>query len=109
MLDWYTRHYAALPTSRAHAALAEETLGRDLGQHGFADMRSLDALATAHALQPGERVRDLGCGDGRIAEYVSDTTGATVLGVDFIAGAIEQAKSRTIGKRDRYLARPSAR
>ena len=76
MWYWYTDYYTALPTSPATAAFCARVYGRDLGQHGYMDLPQLDALLAAADLGPASRVLDLGCGDGRIAEYVSDTTGA---------------------------------
>jgi SAM-dependent methyltransferase len=47
----------------------------------------------------GDRILDPGCGNGGIAEYISDTTSARVSGVDFIPEAIRQAPERTTAKR----------
>lgn len=44
---------------------------------------------------------DIGCGNGKIAEYISDITGASVTGIDYIPEAIEEAEKRTASKRDR--------
>jgi cyclopropane fatty-acyl-phospholipid synthase-like methyltransferase/GNAT superfamily N-acetyltransferase len=101
MWDFYTRFYAAAATSRAYSRFCEGAYGRDFGQHGFADMEQLDALLGVTCLAPGDRVLDLGCGNGGIAEYVSDATGAAVTGLDFIPEAIRQAKERSAGKQPR--------
>ncbi len=53
------------------------------------------------ALTPQSRVLDLGCGTGRLAEYISDTTGACLYGMDYCPEAIEIANARTETKRDR--------
>ena len=44
---------------------------------------------------------DLGCGNGMIAEYIADQTGAHITGIDFIERAIHDAQVRTAGKRER--------
>jgi trans-aconitate methyltransferase len=54
----------------------------------------LDLLAP----QPGERVLDLGCGDGVLSEKIK-ATGATVVGVDASANMVEAAKRRGIDAR----------
>jgi SAM-dependent methyltransferase/GNAT superfamily N-acetyltransferase len=95
MRDFYTRYYAAIATSGTYAEFCERAYGRDFGQHGFADMAQVDALLDVTRLAPGDRVLDLGCGNGGIAEYISDTTGALVTGLDFIPEAIRQAQERT--------------
>lgn len=101
MRDFYERFYAAAAQSHAHACFCEHALGRNLCQHGFADMVQLDALIAAIDPAPGDHWLDLGCGNGMIAEYISDTTGAHVTGLDYIATAIVQAQARTAAKADR--------
>jgi ubiquinone/menaquinone biosynthesis C-methylase UbiE len=100
-LDFYARFYDALPRSRAYSEFCRQLYGMDLGQQGFCDLAQIDALLDAVQLQPGDGALDLGCGDGRIAEYVSDRTGARVTGLDLIPAAISRALERTEGKRDR--------
>ena len=101
MYDWYCRFYAAIATSRANAEFCERAYGRDLSQHGFADVAQVERLIAAADIGPDVRVLDLGCGNGRIAEYISDATGARVHGTDYIPEAIRQAIERTRAKRDR--------
>jgi ubiquinone/menaquinone biosynthesis C-methylase UbiE len=101
MFEFYTRFYAAVAASAAHGEFCRRVFGQDLGQHGFADVAQLDALIAAAGLGAGVRVLDLGCGDGRIAEYLSDRSGAHVTGLDYVPGAIEGARVRTASKADR--------
>jgi ubiquinone/menaquinone biosynthesis C-methylase UbiE len=75
--------------------------GRNLCQHGFADMEQLDALLAVTHLGPGQRALDLGCGNGMIAEYLSDRSGAHVTGLDYTPAAVRQAMLRTAEKRAR--------
>lgn len=99
--DFYTRFYEAAPRSRANAAYCARVYGRDLCQHGFADMAQVDRLIEVCELGPANRVLDLGCGTGQLSEYLADTTGARVHGLDLIPAAISQANARTEAKRDR--------
>ena len=39
MFDFYTRFYRAVATSAANAEYCERVYGRNLCQHGFADLR----------------------------------------------------------------------
>lgn len=95
MRDFYERFYAVVESSRAHALFCEQAFGKNLCQHGFADLDQLQALADVAGLGPGTRALDLGCGNGMIAEYLSDLTGAHVTGLDYIPEAIRQAQERT--------------
>ena len=101
MWFWYDAFYKATRTSKAYATLCERTFGRNLTQHGFSDMAQLGKLLEVTALSAQNRVLDLGCGNGAMAEYISDVTGAHVTGVDYIPEAIRQARERTVGKRHR--------
>ena len=80
---------------------ASGSLGRNLCQHGFADMRQIEALIEVTNLGPGDCALDLGCGNGMIAEYLADRTGAHVTGLDYIPLAIQQAQARTAARADR--------
>jgi len=101
MRDFYDNFYRATAVSAAHSQFCTRVFGRDLCQHGFADVAQLDALIAAAALGPGQSVLDLGCGTGLIAEYLSDRSGAHVTGLDYVPEAIRQACERTEAKADR--------
>jgi ubiquinone/menaquinone biosynthesis C-methylase UbiE len=101
MWDFYNNFYRATETSQAHKQFCTRVFGLDLCQHGFADVNQLDALIAAAQLGPGQRVLDLGCGTGLIAEYLSDHSGAHVTGLDYVPDAIRQASERTQAKVDR--------
>jgi SAM-dependent methyltransferase len=101
MREFYERFYAQVPSSPVHALFCERAFGLDLGQHGFADLAQLDALVEAVDACASQQVLDLGCGDGRISEYLSDRTGAYLTGLDYIPEAIRLARERTADKADR--------
>ncbi|MGD0272266.1 MAG: methyltransferase domain-containing protein [Gaiellaceae bacterium] len=101
MKDFYEAFYAAVEHSPAHHAFCERVFGKDLCQHGFADLEQLELLIEVAGLGPNQRLLDLGCGNGMIAEYLSDRTGARVTGLEYIPLAIEQARRRTAAKSDR--------
>ena len=101
MRDFYEHYYAAVNHSHSHARFCERAFGRNLGQHGFADIAQLDALIAAANLGPGQHALDLGCGNGMIAEYISDQSSAQVTGLDYIPAAIRQAQVRTAPKAER--------
>lgn len=55
MRDFYTRFYAAVATSAANAAYCTRVYGRNLCQHGFADLSHLDHLIQVSAIGPQSR------------------------------------------------------
>ncbi len=101
MKDFYTAFYAAVEHSQAHHVFCERVFGKDLCQHGFADLEQLELVLQTTHLGPTHRALDLGCGNGMIAEYLSDRTGAHFTGLDYIPEAIRQAQARTAAKADR--------
>jgi ubiquinone/menaquinone biosynthesis C-methylase UbiE len=98
---YYQYYYPAAQASKAHSELCERVFGKDLTQDGQADMRSIDDLIKYMGITENDRVLDLGCGAGGIAEYISDVTGAHVTGLDYAATATDTASARTASKRDR--------
>jgi hypothetical protein len=104
-LYFHNEYFARAETSEAHAEFCALVYGRDLCQRGMMDMAQLDALIAALGLGAGSRVLELGCGNGRIAEYISDVTGAQVYGVDSSTVGICLANERTAAKRDRLAFR----
>jgi len=98
---WYREYYLETTKSKAHARYCERVFGRDLCQHGFADMAQLDKLLEVTDLRDTDRVLDLGCGSGLISEHLSDRTGARVTGIDYVPEGITLARERTRDRRDR--------
>src|SRR3954464_6812804 len=49
--------------------------------------------------QPGERILDLGCGDGALTEKIAGT-GASVIGVDSSADMVAAARRRGLDARE---------
>ncbi len=98
---WYKEFYRAIESSQAFATYCKQTFGEDLGQHGFSDMQQIKKMLEVIHLHPGARLLDIGCGNGKIAEYISDHTGTQVTGIDYIPEAIEQARRRTAKKKKR--------
>ena len=86
---------------QAYSRFCEFVYGIDLCQCSMVDREQLDKLMEVLELTSMNRVLDLGCGVGRITEYLSDKTGAKITGVDFAKGVIDRANKRTAVKRDR--------
>ncbi len=102
-LYWYQyqKFYTAAHASQAHTELCRRVFGKDLCQDGQTDMPALMHLLEVLKLRPGDKVLDLGCGAGMIAEFISDKTGAEVVGLDYSQPAIDAAMNRTQAKGER--------
>ncbi len=98
---WYKEFYLEAAFSQAYRDFCERLYGRYLCQQSFSDMVQIDTMVRIAQLCSTNRVLDLGCGNGMLAEYVSDSTGATVHGIDYAPDAIKQALERTVSKRKR--------
>ncbi len=98
---YYQQFYPRAHASQAHSRLCQLVFGADHCQEGQVDMVSFNDLLNFLNINPGDKLLDLGCGAGGLAEYASDRTGAEVTGIDNSATAIETANVRTLAKRDR--------
>lgn len=98
---YYQRFYSVAHESEAYSRFCERVYGKDLCQEGQADMACFNDILNRLDVKPGGRVLDLGCGAGGLSEYVADSTGAIVTGIDNSTSAIETANARTEGKRDK--------
>ncbi len=98
---YYQHYYPAAQASEAHSELCRRVFGKDLVQDGQADMNSVNDLIAHLEIGESDRVLDLGCGAGGISEYISDETGAHVIGLDYAATAVETGANRTKSKQDR--------
>jgi 2-polyprenyl-3-methyl-5-hydroxy-6-metoxy-1,4-benzoquinol methylase len=98
---FYQDFYTAIEHSKAFSQYCERVFGKDLGQHGFSDLDQIHRMLKLVNIGGGSRVLDIGCGNGKIAEYISDLTQASVTGLDYAPAAITQAVRRTEDKRER--------
>lgn len=101
MEGFYEAFYEAVSHSPVYDEFCTRAFGRNLCQHGFADVVQLNRVIGLMHLHADQRVLDVGCGNGMIDEYISDCTGADVTGLDVIPQAIYQARQRTIRKQGR--------
>jgi SAM-dependent methyltransferase len=101
----FARLFLRCQASPAYRRFCRQVYDVDLCQTNVLDRPQLDLLAAALDLRPGERVLDLGCGLGTLAEHLSDRTGARVTGIDRCAPAVRAARRRTAGKRERLAFR----
>ena len=85
--------------SVAHAEFCQRVFGKNLCQADLMDMVQLEKLLEVLNLSAENKVLDLGCGIGAIAEYISDTTETHVFGVDIANETLAHAQERTPQKK----------
>lgn len=103
MFDWYQDYYSAVEKSKIYSRYCNEVFGRDLSQQGFCDMDQITVMLEQLELKPGCEVLDIGCGNGKLIEYISDITGASGYGFDYSTAAIRHASARTKDKQNRLF------
>lgn len=99
--DRFSSEFLRIATSTAYSIFCKRVFGKDLSQANMMDMVQLDKLLQILNLSSKNKVLDLGCGLGKISEYISDVTDACVLGIDVANDAINLANKRTQEKRQR--------
>lgn len=95
---WYDFFYAAAEKSKAYAAYCAQAFGRDFSQQGFCNMEQIAFMLEKVCLLPGGKVLDVGCGNGKMVEYIAGAKGVSGYGFDISGDAIEAAARRTAGK-----------
>ena len=61
--------------SKAHAKFCELVYGKNLCQHGMADMMQIGEMIKLMDLNSKDKILDLGCGNGLITEYLGNYLG----------------------------------
>jgi SAM-dependent methyltransferase len=93
MYDVYQEYYERVGRSAAFSLYCERVFGVDLSQDGFSDMQQLDCMIALLGIGETDLCLDVGCGNGRIARYVTLKTGAAVEGLDYSERAITSAQA----------------
>jgi ubiquinone/menaquinone biosynthesis C-methylase UbiE len=91
----YDNYFNLEKTSLAHARFCEEVYGLDLSQHGLIDQDELRLLIELLKAGSAKKILDLGCGNGKITEWIAQETGILCVGLDISSEGIQLAKQRT--------------
>ncbi|MHA2399490.1 MAG: class I SAM-dependent methyltransferase [Promethearchaeota archaeon] len=95
--------YKWLNSSEVLARISLEAYGKDLGQFSMMTMPQLNKLLEVLQLTPEDTVIDLGCGIGKITDYIFEVTQCTIIGIDIASEAIKLAQERTVDKKDKLM------
>jgi SAM-dependent methyltransferase len=90
--DTYEEFFERANKSVAFSRYCSEVFFLDLTQDGFSDKEQLDLLIELSGINQRDTCLDIGCGNGRIDQYLHSKTGAQFHGVDFSKSAILNAK-----------------
>jgi cyclopropane fatty-acyl-phospholipid synthase-like methyltransferase len=88
----YDEFYSRACKSAVFSKYCESLYGIDLTQDGFADKTQLDLLISEIGISSSDYCLDIGCGNGKIANYISRKTNARIDGFDYSKKAIDDAR-----------------
>jgi ubiquinone/menaquinone biosynthesis C-methylase UbiE len=91
MYDIYQEHYTRISTSKVFSEYCNLVFGLDLAQDGFSDVNQIDVLIKTLGINRNDICLDIGCGNGKIANYVSNKTSSQIFGIDYSEFAISDA------------------
>lgn len=93
----YDNYFQLEKQSRAYAVFCEKVYGKNLSQHGLIDQKELAVLIELLKQQHPAKILDIGCGNGKITEWISEQTHIACNGIDISNEAINYACQRTQG------------
>lgn len=91
----YDNYFLLEKQSPAHSEFCKRVYGLDLSQHGLIDQSELAWLIELLQKNKPQTIADIGCGNGRISEWISTTTKTACLGLDISSEAVKNAQMRT--------------
>ncbi len=95
LIDYYDDWLIRSAESKTHTIFCEKVFGKNLFQYNVLDMEQLDKMLEILNLQPNQLVLDIGCGLGKITEYIAEKTGASFIGIDSATKVIKWAQKNT--------------
>ncbi len=101
--NWYNDNLLRNVKSQAYASFCEQVYGKNLAQYNVFDMHQLNALISSFNLKSTDLVLDLGCGLGKITEYVQHHSGAKIIGLDFAEKLLTWARANTQAKEGKLV------
>lgn len=88
----FDRFYLEAGTSSAYLKFCHEVHGQDIFQFNLMDKDQYSILGRFAGIIPGSKILDLGCGPGRLTNYLFGDLDASIYGIDISIKAIEMAK-----------------
>jgi ubiquinone/menaquinone biosynthesis C-methylase UbiE len=93
----YNNYFSLEGKSKAHSLFCEKVYGKDMSQHGLIDQAELQVLIDKINTFRPNTVLDIGCGNGKITEWISQQTQTNCAGMDISNEAVKLANERVKG------------
>lgn len=93
----YDNYFTLDQVSAVHSTFCERVYGIDFSQHGLIDHNELSVLISKLKDFSPRSVLDIGCGNGRITEWICAQTKADCVGIDISSEAVRYANGRVPG------------
>lgn len=90
----YQEFYKMADKSEVFKNYCKKAFGEDFSQDGFSDINQLNKILIMVDIDDKANVLDVGCGNGKMLEYIQYKTGASIYGFDYSENAIYSAKNR---------------
>jgi ubiquinone/menaquinone biosynthesis C-methylase UbiE len=91
-VDLYNSSYGNYERD-AYREVRLETYGEDFGQTSWVSTEESHEIPQLLELTPSSSVLEIGCGSGRYAMYVAETTGCRIVGLDLNAEGVRNARA----------------
>lgn len=101
--DGYEAYFDMVENNDIFSDYCNKVFGIDFSQDGFSDLQQVNDLIKAAHIKKDSTILDIGCGNGKMMEYISDQTGAIAHGFDYSKNAIMYGKERTQDKSHRLI------
>ena len=86
----YEQFYRFAEESEAFKEFCNEAYGADFSPDGFSDIKQINKIVP-YIKESNVNILDVGCGNGKMLEYLRSETGAYIHGFDYSEKSIESA------------------
>ncbi|MFZ2538619.1 MAG: class I SAM-dependent methyltransferase [Oscillospiraceae bacterium] len=89
--DAYEDFYNMAETSDIFGRYCKAVFGEDFSQDGFSDVTQINDILSIVSLNEKQAILDIGCGNGKMLQYIHTKTKADAYGFDYSENAIAYA------------------